>query len=581
MITLLLLLLFVSSAEGYPLTSIPVQWDTTVSTESTSRNLDSPYIGECVCDVTWGACDPFCCCDPDCTKETVATFEYCLPQQYGFPHIDYCYPSNSGASLKRINNIDSKYIDRVTTGYSAICVIRTNHPSDLYRYFKVPQNVTQPVVSSETEIYIGVNESYSVGDSLPTAKYTDTVDGVAYRRAGWFQIPTMEANGACSPIGQNIGYLIPTQGVSCTLNGSQICTLFPVSTYTNLFVQSVRGLNISSLSLVPVEVQILNVSSNTIGTLDPTVVPPNSSLLSYTNGDICYNAIIHSRAEFTYDSNVTGKITKAVLNLTVSNIYLERFTSLLFESNFVQENKVFPRNIFSGTPSYLPGQRLRAGTLVTSEEREAILEIESGFALPSGGRSCSLQQFRRINFMYSVLSNGCFSTVNETALQTLCSTGTGSLISSVLQSSTGSSDILIDRVAVTNDALTNDTSGWISIEGLSETLTSVPGTYDAFYRRCSNVTVGIHYQFVIAYAGAEYNAQNVIVGAFATPIMGSFQINNSSNYTAAATSALPLQFRVSFSQYKEGKQEMLSRKVVAPSILPRLDDTVFYPFRSP
>ncbi|TPP48490.1 hypothetical protein CGC21_14200 [Leishmania donovani] len=390
------------------------------------------------------------------------------------------------------------------------------------------------------------------------------------------------SDGSCSALARNVGFLDSIKGTSCTLNGAQICLLFPVAKYQNLFLQSTLGYNSSAPEFVPVTLNLHDASGALLDTLGPTVVPTPSTYATISDGKTCNNAVVDLHAHFSYSSNESGKLIEAALNVTLSSVGLMQYVALSFEAAFTGENATVPSNIFAATPGYLSGDKIRSGTLVTHGGKSAILERESGFAVPAGGRLCGSNQWRRASFLHSIISSGCLILMNESDLQDICSVGTGHLLAALINVTVDGEPTILDQIGVTNDALANDTTSWIPITGLSNALTSSSGTYNAYTRQCSNITVGLHYQFVVARAGAEYNPQDIIVGAFASPIVGTFQIWNETNFDGNALSYQQFTFKVTFSRYDSNSQATIMRRIVAPPILPPLDDSIFYPFhRSP
>ncbi|KPI85678.1 hypothetical protein ABL78_5258 [Leptomonas seymouri] len=578
---LLFLLVFSTYALAYPTVLVPVDWKDVPEVPPAVRNLNSPYLGECVCDVTWGICDPHCCCDDDCDAATISSFSYCLPERFSSPYLDYCFPKDRATSLKRINNIDATYIDKKRQGYSAVCVIRSNHPKELYRYFSVPTTVQKPNILTPSAPVVPPNQVYTVGSPLVFAKQVPIGGKASYRRADGFQLPYTGDDGSCAPFGRTVAFLDPIKGVSCVLNGAQICSEFATEKYTNLFVQSIQGYRGLDLAFIPVTLRILKASKVLVDTAVSSGTDVESAFLSRADSTTCYNAILAVTAQFTYASNATGTIIAAVINVAVEDIKLDQYTAVTFEVGFVAENSTIPKNIVAGTPGYLPGYKVRAGILVNENGKSAILELQSGFAVPSGGRACDVRHWKSSSFLYSVLSSGCIVSMDEARVQSMCSTGTADLIRNLINAPVGSVGKALDRIAITNDALTNDTSSWIAIDGLSDALSSKSGTYNEYDRACERVMVGLHYQFVVARAGAEYNPQDIIVGAFVSPILGTLKIRDQTTFDSSATSPQQITFKVTFSRYNPHSQATIMRRVVAPPILPRLDNTIFYPFRRP
>ncbi|KAG5464946.1 hypothetical protein LSCM4_00394 [Leishmania orientalis] len=577
---LLCLLFLITSAFAYPIRVVEVDWSSVPNSTPAPRNLNTPYLGECVCDITRGSCDPLCCCDEDCDATARAAFPYCLPETYSSPYLDYCYPEARATSLRRLNNLDASYVSKKIPGHNAICVIRTNNPSELYRYFRVPTNVRQPSLPTTPAAENAASKPYSLGDPLATAKYVLISGSTFHRRVAPFHLPTTTSDGSCSAIGRSVGFLESIKGTSCVLNGAQMCVMFPVEKYVNLFLHALLEHNSSAPEFVPVALNVHSASGAFLESLDPSVVPATTIHMTKSDGETCINAILGLRARFSYSSVESGKIVEAAINITLGNVGVTQYAALSFKAAFTSENASVPSNIFAATPGYLSGDKVRAGTFVTLGEKGAILERESGFAVPGGGRLCGSNQWRRTSFLYSVLSSGCLILMSESDMQAICSSGTGDLLTALINVTVSGTPTILNRIGITNDALVNDTTSWIPISGLSSALDSSAGIYNPYTRQCTNISVGLHYQFVIARAGAEYNPQDIIIGAFASPIIGSLRIRNETNFSKTAQSYQQFSFKISFSRYEPNSQSKIMRRVVAPSILPRLDENVFYPFRS-
>jgi hypothetical protein len=189
--------------------------------------------------------------------------------------------------------------------------------------------------------------------------------------------------------------------------------------------------------------------------------------------------------------------------------------------------------------------------------------------------------------MYDVYESGCTVNMTEEQLEGYCTTGSNALIQQLLtqagQSATGgvnTTGSLITVVAKTADASIDDPSAWVTIAGIPFAAV-IPFPYDTIHRQCSSLMVGVHYTFVVARAGAVYNPQDVIVAAYADPILGNWYIRNHTDYTTSAVTTQEVIFRVSFVRYEPSSQATLMRVIVPPPILPSLGDTIFYPFRMP
>ncbi|EPY30365.1 hypothetical protein AGDE_09480 [Angomonas deanei] len=582
---LVVALLSVGVATSYQPTTYPIDWDSIVVNATTTRNLNSPYLGECVCDTTWGLCDINCCCDSDCSAETIELFEECLPETFGTPKIKYCYEYNDGTKIRRLNNWNGDvFIDKLEQGTSAVCVVRANHPESLYKYYKVPTSVSSPASQGNAWAFSSAGAGFRVGEAMQVLKLL-TVDGASsYRDIGYFQFPAGDSRGSCRLPGVNVPFLSPVTSESCVLSGGQLCGMFPISSFINLFLFNRGSGQPSPTTVTPINVRIMATDGTLIEEIMPGSSPVTPNQETVSDGGICYNSVVKVNSRIMYNMSSDNRISSAVLELTVADVPQVNFVPLSFRNIFVAENATVPEFLISGNPGYILGAHLRAGTLMTDPSdptRKAILEQIEGFLIPSGGRGCAVKNFHSVNFMQSVFSSGCYRSVTEQELMDLCATGSKSYIFSAINVSTDSSLRIIDHVASTSDALLNSSSDWIEIKGVNFTENLAILSYDNIQRKCSNIVVGIKFEFVVARAGVEYNPQDIIVGAFATPILGSWKIHNNSDFTSSAKSNIPIRFEVQFSRYDPNSQETIHRKVKAPPILPHLDDSIFYPFRKP
>ncbi|TMW56234.1 hypothetical protein Poli38472_008882 [Pythium oligandrum] len=76
----------------------------------------------CTCDLTAGACDPFCCCDAECTSEHVETVKrlgLCVDTDPIAPSVEYCSADLTLSAL-------SKSVDPLVAG-SVLCVAVDNN----------------------------------------------------------------------------------------------------------------------------------------------------------------------------------------------------------------------------------------------------------------------------------------------------------------------------------------------------------------------------------------------------------------------------------------------------------------------
>eukprot|EP00796_Vickermania_ingenoplastis_P008165 gene8165-5694_t len=521
-----------SLAYGYPAEDFPINWSTVTSDSDVVRNLNSPYLGMCVCDHIYGVCDPNCCCDPDC-DDAKEFFWECLLQQSGYPPFKSCVEQNSATEIERIN---VKNVVKIPGQGGALCLVRTNHPSNIFKYFEVPTQVSNP---TDIDNQWTVKQPLQMGQLLGLLKYTEVDGKMVFRNYGTLTIPTQNPHGSCSIMGKPVPFMTPIDKMSCVLNGAQLCERYPLNTFYHLFIDDNK-------LFAPLVVHLYDKYGELMETIDPTSSTPKTESIVVAN--VCQNGVIQMRLMIEYNST---DIIKGAFHIQLADVPVKRFTPIIFEVSFLNPGSTLPSNIISGTPGYSVGNRVRGGTMVSHGDLSAISERKNGF--PS----------RAAAAYYNIISSGCSFVVSEKELQEMCETGSESAILDILGQSRG---VLIDYVARTNDALVNDTASWVKIEGL--TATNTPGVYDPVRRRCDNIAVGMQYTIATAKAGVIYNPQTVIVGVFADFLRGSFVLRNSTDFTTDATAEQHVVFKVQFNTVE--KQNLLGKKIEPPPILPRI-----------
>ncbi|ESL06843.1 hypothetical protein TRSC58_05476 [Trypanosoma rangeli SC58] len=565
--------------------SYPIQWDSVAPNPPSPRNLASPYIGTCICDSTWGSCDPNCCCDIDCTVEEKKIFSFCLQETIGSPSIEYCYAQRQDT---KVLHASQRRLDKVRTGSRAVCIVRANNIKDMDSLFILPKSISKPS-DKLTDDWGGPKEAngYVVNGNLLLMKRIEVATAThEMRTMGLFRIPTGSQDGSCTVEGRRVRFMNPIDSTVCVLSGAKVCALFPTDIYANLFLEAPGSS--ASHSFTPIQLQILDdVSGKLLAKVNAISSIPKV-YHSAISGNVCKNGVVRAQTLLVYNSTDTGLfLINATTKLYLRDIDKETLTPMLFQVEFSRLGGKTPASYFSGTPGYSEGARLRAGTLLEEKGKAAISERVSGFSIPSGDISCYKNKYRSVGFLYDVLSSGCRISLSELDLRRICAgKGTSEILRNILSIRVKHSFSFdgetrpIDYVARTNDALANDTTSWVKIVGMNFSDIK-PAPYDAVKRQCSNIYVGLRYTFVLSRVGAEFNPQDIIAAAFADPIIGSWRIRNKTDFSEAAVSTQRFRFLVTFRWANSGLQKTGYRRVIAPPILPRLDDTIFYPFSPP
>ncbi|RNE98197.1 Tectonic-1 [Trypanosoma rangeli] len=565
--------------------SYPIQWDNVAPNPPSPRNLASPYIGKCICDSTWGSCDPNCCCDIDCTLEEKKMFPFCLQETIGSPSIEYCYAQRQD---KKVFQASQRYLDKVHRGKRAVCIVRANNIKDMDPFFILPKAISKPS-DKLVDDWDGPKEAndYVVNGDLLLMKRIEVATAIhEMRTMGLFRIPSGRQDGSCTVEGRRVRFMNPIDSTVCVLSGAKVCALFPTNIYANLFLGA-PGSSVSQ-NFTPIQLQFFDdVSGKLLAQVNATSSLPEV-YRSVIIGNVCKNGVVRAQTLLVYNSTDIGlSLMNATTRLYLRDIDKETLASMLFQVEFSRLGGKTPASYFSGTPGYSEGARVRAGTLLEEKGKTAISERVSGFSIPSGDISCYKNKYRSVGFLYDVVSSGCTISLSELDLRHICAgKGTSEILRNILSihvkhsSSFDGETKPINYVARTNDALANDTTSWVKIVGMNFSDIE-PAPYDAVRRQCSNIYVGLRYTFVVSRVGAVFNPQDVIVAAFADPIIGSWRIRNKMDFSEAAVSTQRFRFLVTFRWTNAGLQKTGHRRVTAPPIFPPLDDTIFYPFSPP
>lgn len=628
--SVLLLCVLTPPTHGLSPVSATINWDEVPDSPPSARNLNSASLGECICDVTLNVCDVNCCCDADCLADEIALFTgSCLPEKVSGPEIDDCIHLNSATELVRISDWGGT-VDRVKVAADAVCLERNNYPNGAESYFQVPSTVSKPADSLlQPDWFVAdtTTSGFEVGKRMPLVRFSNTsgIPRVISVGGGSLSVPFGGPGGMChASYEKPVAFFTPLTTSSCKVAGESsatVCDYISLSRFTQQdALANPSGTITGATTLVVITTRVHSAASGallyTIDNLplrqsfftlsNATALTPNTTSSPYTTSwdpslNLCMNGVSFVRTTITYDVSASVRVRNVTRDVFIDNIDVSPSSGghtfehevYMLRSGSSSDSAAAAARYHEGSPGFLEGKFIPAGVLLTDGSgKEAIQQRIGGFAIPSGGKSCWRNQYKTVPFMHNVISSGCTLSITEQELQTLCANtavGTSQLLNAILTingTTLGDGTVLntttspITRVAKTADALIIDPTSWVTVDGYPIT-SPTPNPYDSVGRRCSNLVVGLSYSFVVARAGKESNPQDVIVGAYVEPIVGAWRIRNDTDYSTAASSSVAFTFRVHFERYLPGSQTTVSRRIVAPPILPEIDDTIFYPFRMP
>ena len=609
---LLLAIVVFLYAHAVPQSSIAVDWSQ-VPANPTRRDLNAT-IGRCICNQHAVGCDPNCCCDPSCTVAMKTnSFTTCAKETSSWRTFVRCYERNDATRVEYTTQ--SEFSDSRVPGEDGVCIQYDNFNNDIALTFFVPLELTSSQIETPvTPDWFEAPEhtNFKAGDRVPIvyAQFIGTELRTITRNTGFMNIPVPGTNAECTN-DQQVEFMKPIDRSQCTTSGTieSLCQKGSSEDYLYVGLTPPGHNLLDTSSLIPMYANFYNADTREyIGTINPSprfasgrrqgaIEDSGSRRQSATSLDrsdstslVCRDFVVAAATtiEYDFENTDTGRIVNASVDLFVRDIRGSPNQHFSVDREFV----VFFKNslaatrpsLRSGTPGYVGGQLVNAGTLVDNGELSAIRQRLFGFAIPHGKR-CSDRKTRQVKFLHDVADAGCGLQLTEAELRDICVSSTGTIDAlqallqedSIIQSPVVPTNVsgIVDRIGRTADADPNNIQDWVPVRGIPLSATNA-APYNNIKRRCEGIIVGLHYVFSVGRAGIEYNAQDIIAGAKVEPIVGSWGFRNDTN--PQGTTTVHFRFKVSFARYNDVTRE---RRVVPPPILPAVDDDVFYPFKYP
>lgn len=233
----------------------------------------------------------------------------------------------------------------------------------------------------------------------------------------------------------------------------------------------------------------------------------------------------------------------------------------------------------SGNPGYLPGYPLLAGKLDSNGDR--VKRFNAGLPVITSGRNgdCKNNALTQARFGESLVASCAFH-LTKSDLEDFC-TGSSSIS---INGESVSDPIPFDFLGglLRNDGVQIGRWGgsrslvpddWITMEALGSP--SISMEWDSESRTCRNVTVGIRYEFLTAFAGAAHNPQRFINFARAEFVYGDWQFPSRAAETTSQRFFLRSEVR--FVPQDQGSPSQAKPK--EPPIFTPLPEGFFSPIR--
>ncbi|KAH3757953.1 tectonic protein [Pelomyxa schiedti] len=519
------------------------------SSSSEENHGDPEDIGQCICDMTGGKCDPNCCCDPSCDDTDASLFTECLPE--GPPdNAIMCVDEGEIVAWNHVTEQNS-FVE------NQLCVAIENNPLRGY-FYETENNVgidkinsAVPSFSFRVNTTIPPVSDYKYGDQLlAQIQYTNNVTQLL---AGVFSLPTTDPTGVCSDSSPAL-FLVDVLDNVCmkecqsTLANDCNNSLSHSPYVDNLFVCTTSQCD-SVVPITKTKVTCFNATGPTNSSCSIQTGLPSTYYDSATG--ICENAL---RRVF-YHVVYSGSTIEAVeADIEVGPVYVCN-PSVEFKINYRQASQSLSTISYrSGNPGYVYGKQVLLGQLVNSTITSMDYHV---MGVTGGSLQCTSGAGPLVTFGDDSITS-CTYYVDPLSLNvdssTVCSAFVG-LTTPLFVSGHPS------LIAAFGNASTELVDEWISISDSPPTLTG-----------CQYISE-LQLTILASKQGNVFNPQNKIVAAQFAYITSNL-ISDVKCVGTMCQSPFPIDLRmvVSFSWYVAPDDELVA---VAPPALPDLPDDIF------
>lgn len=490
----------------------------------------------------------YCCCDPDCSSVERSLFQACLKSNPLDNQIEYC----TLATVKINSAATNAILKRSSSGS---CVVFNNIDSNSGLVFSDPGNVGNDVtiwqlVSAQPfKFSLGSLLSDNSAFTPPDVYLAGTPVFARYSKVGnagalgVFSVPiSLDGQGFCDNSSPALFLLDTNEKCSRKLTGK--CTggdVFDVNTY----LQAIRfPSSPKSTDYIPISIRNFYCDDSfcclSNGALtscnkqddltalhaDPdNLAIPQPVLVSGT----CTNAFSGMNVTISYqvsDSqySITGVTADLFFKSTSNDILQQEFSVWYVKAD---ATVVFAK---SGSPGYIIGAPVMAGTLVTASDNSAVDWSPgrlSGITLPtmrSDNNLCTGKTLSDLAYRVPVafgedLVTGCSLTYSFSDLTNNCA----AIRSNIFDYQMGSTNSLFNRIGRYGNSSVQNIQDWVELMNTvpDSTLTSSnSGAGDS--GTCSDLLTEFNIQFLTLPIGTVSNPQMVILGARYEFISGQF-----------------------------------------------------------
>ncbi|KAJ1565486.1 Ubiquitin-conjugating enzyme E2 J1, partial [Nowakowskiella sp. JEL0078] len=502
-------------------------------------------IGICLCDLTFGSCDPNCCCDIDCNFAQIeATFRGgCLESGASLPVIPIC-----GENILIVNNAQKPGVSTSEDSNGVTCVLVNNSPIRGL-FFDDPGTIRS------YRFQISDNTGDPIQISLNGSMYPTT----------YLSHPYPSISSECNDL--NPSKFLINQDTSCTRlisNPVESCSIGSVLDPSSYFDQ------ISIVSDPSIPGAFAKVSVNSSICIDPitddtVICSPGGINL---DGSLCKNMLSRMTVSYFYN--------------TTSNHSLKSITG-----GDIQNSTSFKR---SGNPGYITGLPILAGTMAMNNSLSAILYSPdssfgptlsrdiSNFVTPQISCTSPTDFHNRIPITFGEdIISGCSMYFTFKNLTSNCQ----AIRENIFKIQTLTIDSLTHVGRFGNSSYLN-INEWIqiikpsslSVDGSVIITGTPPG-------RCDGVLSSLEIRFLTANFGSKGNPQKGIVGVQIYYNQGQFKFScirrNDCLMSSQNQQAFQVVSTVSWIDIPNQRAQMFIPP--PPRLIPPLPDDIFYPFK--
>jgi tectonic-1/3 len=537
------------------------------------------YECPCGCDLTAGACDAFCCCDPECSETQVAAatdMGLCIADAVVATTIEYCSTDLSAAGQR------SSLVSPLVTS-SLLCVAVDNNEVVGEFYASLPEEdmavATAFLRNPKPLSFTNAIAADASTDLLATTVSTTNVKS-AYEPGDLIKVflPASSSESIRRPVltgfgpalgsnecwdGDDVRFLYDKEAVSCVRRSldlltdcedtssplsvtSLVSSDLLVARWPNVTTSSVESAADSSLTMT-FQVRELATDSNELVALDESALPsyfphPELGTDEATNASVCRGVLQQLHLSIEHDG--AGHLTKINAVVVIGSVEISQDQALMsvaqtFSMQFTSSRSTInPEEIAltngnldmyarSGNPGYLMHLPVRVGvtednTTVASGSSSAATADANAAVISEMAGGLQLPGLGDCNIDVAFDSSVLPIAINfGEDSQTSCSL---TLTTEQFEALCSQTDALLPALQVnfTHVARFGNSDPYLTFEWLELDYDSPTKNSAVFVRsgasdlQCQSFITGLHLEFLVGNVGPAANPQRKIVAARAS-----------------------------------------------------------------